>query len=262
MIEPAQAAEAAQLPITWWSLVTAAFSGGLALKLIEYLISWVKYQFKERKDAKSLVDKHLDPLLKTADAICGKTISLAERDFSSPKGTIESELIGLTYLYAAFWSRLVILDRESLGVSLNEDPRGKKFVAFRSCLESQRIRLVDKTHQIAIGEIATDTGAAPLRTRTIVDFTQKIEEESHFSTWLEPLKGELKNIRVKKTRQRILVYGTVLHAMIDTLDEKHASSHVRKPHPNKLTVASKQTIKHLVFARYLKGIGATNKYTG
>ena len=260
-MQPMQAAEAAQLPITWWSLVTAAFSGGLVLKILEYSISWVKYHFKERKDAKTLVDKHLDPLLKTADAICGKTISLAQRDFSAPGGTIDDELIGLTYLYAAFWSRLVILDRESLGVSLNEDKRGKKLVAFRSCLESQRIRLVDKTHQIAIGEIATEMGAAPLRTHTIVDFTRKVEEDPHLSTWLAPLKAELNNIHVKKTRQRILIYGAVLHAMIDTLDDKHVSTHVRRPHPNKLSLASKRTIKHLVFARYLKGIGAVNRYT-
>ena len=262
MIEPTQAVEAAQLPIAWWSLVTAAFSGGLAIKLLEYPISWIKYQFKERKDAKSLVDKHLDPLLKTADAICGKTISLAQRDFSSPSGTIDAELIGLTYLYAAFWSRLVILDRESLGVSLNDDKRGKKLVAFRSCLESQRIRLVDKTHQIAIGEIATEMGAVPLRTRTIVDFTRIVGEDPHLSFWLAPLKAELQNINIKKMRQRILVYGVVLHAMIDTLDEKHASTHVRTPQPNKLSVASTRTIKHLVFARYLKGIGAVNRYTG
>lgn len=261
MIQTIQAAEAAQFPVTWWSLVTAAFSGGLAIKILEYLISGIKYNFKERKDARSLVDKHLDPLLKTADAICGKTISLAQRDFSAPGGTIDGELIGLTYLYAAFWSRLVILDRESLGVSLNEDKRGKKLVAFRACLESQRIRLVDKTHQIAVGEIATEMDATPPRTRTIVDFTRKVEEDAHFSTWLAPLKIELANTRAKKTRQRILVYGVVLHAMIDTLDEEHVSTHVRRAHPNKLSLASKRTIKHLVFARYLKGMGAINRYT-
>ena len=256
-----QAVEAAKLPITWWSLVTAAFSGGLALKVLEYFISWVKHLAKERKDAKSLVDKHLDPLLKTADAICGKTLSLAERDFTSPTGTIEQELVGLTYLYAAFWSRLVILDRESLGVSLNGDERGKKLVAFRACLESQRIRLVDKTHQIAIGEIATEMGASPLRTRTIVDFTRISQEDEHFELWLEPLRTELRKIHIKKTRQRLLVYGVVLHAMIDTLDGKHTSTHARSPQPNKLSQASKRAIKHLVFARYLKGTGAVNKYT-
>jgi len=196
-----QAAEAALLTTPWWSLVTAAFSGGVVLKVLEYCISWIKYHFKERKDAKSLVDRHLDPLLKAADAICGKTISLAQRDFAASGGTLDMELIGLTYLYAAFWSRLVILDRESLGVSLNGDKRGKKLVAFRACFESQRIRLVDKTHQIAIGEVATEMGTTPLRTRTIVDFTQKIEEEPHVSPWLAPLRAELKNIHVKKTRQ-------------------------------------------------------------
>ncbi len=261
MIEATQAAEAAQSPITWWSLVAAAISGGLILKVLEYLISWIKYFFKERKDAKSLVDKHLDPLLKTADAICGKTISLAQRDFTASGRAIDKELVGLAYLYAAFWSRLVILDRESLGVSLNEDQRGRKLVAFRSCLESQRIRLVDKTHQIAIGEIATDMGVSPSRTHTIVDFARKIEEDPHASAWLAPLRAELDSIHVKKTRQRILVYGTVLHAMIDTLDKKHVSTHVRRPHPNKLSAASKRTIKHLVFARYLREVGAINRYT-
>ena len=249
------------MPITWWSLVTAAFSGGLALKILEYLISWLKHLVNERKGAKSLVDKHLDPLLKTADAICGKTLSLAERDFSTPSGSIEKELVGLTYLYAAFWSRLVILDRESLGVSLNGDKRGKKLVAFRACLESQRIRLVDKTHQIAIGEIATEMDVSPLRTRTIVDFTRKTQEDEHLSTWLAPLQAELQKIHIKKTRQRLLVYGVVLHAMIDTLDNKHTSTHHRTPQPNKLSQASKRAVKHLVFARYLKGTGAINKYT-
>jgi hypothetical protein len=260
--ETTQAAEAAQLTIPWWSLIAAAFSGGLAVKLLDYPISWITYRFKERKDARSLVDKHLDPLLKTADAICGKTISLAQRDFTSPNGSIDKELVALTYLFAAFWSRLVILDRESLGVSLNQDERGNKLVAFRSCLESQRIRLVDKTHQIAIGEIATEMEATPLRTRTIVDFTRRIEVEPHLSEWLLPLKAELKKIRIKKIRQRILVYGVILHAMIDTLDEKHVSTHVRSPHPNKLSVASKRTIKNLVFAKYLKNIGAVNRYSG
>lgn len=261
MIPTEQVAEAAQLPITWWTLVAAAFSGGLVVKILEYLISWLKHLVKERKDAKSLVDKHLDPLLKTADAICGKTLSLAERDFSAPHGTIENELVALTYLYAAFWSRLVILDRESLGVSLNGDKRGRKLVAFRACLESQRIRLVDKTHQIAIGEIATEMENAPLRTSTIVGFTRRTEVDDHLATWLAPLRSELRKIHIKKTRQRLLVYGVILHAMIDSLDDKHTSTHARTPRPNKLSLASRRTIKHLVFAKYLKGIGAINRYT-
>lgn len=255
-----QLINATGLQITWWSLLTAAFSGGLSLKIIEYLISLLKHITKERKDAKHLVDQHLDPLLKTADAICGKTLSLAQRDFSSPAGKIEQELVGLTYLYAAFWSRLVILDRESLGISLSGDKRGKKLAAFRACLESQRIRLVDKTHQIAIGEIATEMGSSPLRTRTIVDFTRMSQEDTHFEHWLQPLRAELRKIHIKKTRQRLLVYGTVLHAMIDTLDREHISTHARTPQPNKLSQASKRTIKHLVFAQYLNRIGAINRY--
>ena len=261
MIPTEQATEAAQLPVTWWHLVTAAFSGGVVVKILEHLISLLKHLAKESKDAKSLVDKHLDPLLKTADAICGKTLSLAQRDFSTPHGEIDQELAALAYLYAAFWSRLVILDRESLGVSLSGDKRGRKLSAFRACLESQRIRLVDKTHQIAIGEIATEVGSAPLTTSTIVDFTSRVGKDEQLAAWLTPLRSELSKIKIKKTRQRLLVYGVILHAMIDTLDKKHVSTHSRTPLPNKLSRASKRTIKHLVFGRYLKGTGATNRYT-
>lgn len=261
MIPVEQASAVAQPSPTWWWLATTAFSGGVAVKAVEYLVSWLKYRAKEKKDAKSVVDRHLDPLLKAADAICGKTLSLAERDFSAPHGSIQKELVALTYLYSAFWSRLVVLDRESLGVSLNGDKRGRKLVAFRACLESQRVRIVDKTHQIAIGEIATEMENAPLRTKTIVEFMRKIEQDPFLATWVAPLKSELSNIHVRKTRQRLLVYGVVLHAMIDTLDSKHVSTHARTPRPNKLSIASKRTIRHLVFAKYLRGIGAINRYT-
>ncbi|WP_348767234.1 hypothetical protein [uncultured Salinisphaera sp.] len=246
---------------TWWSLLSAAVSGGLVVKLIDYVISFLTHSVKKKKNAKRLVDEHLDPLLKTADAICGKTLSLADRDFSTPHGTLKQELVALTYLYSAFWSRLVILDRESLGVSLNQDKRGRKLVAFRACLESQRIRLVDKTHQIAIGEIATEMDSSPYRTTTIVNFTRRIAESDYYSVWLEPLKSQLGNIHIKKTRQRMLVYGVILHAMIDTLDQNHTSTHTRSPRPNKLSRDSKRKVDHLVFKTYLKGTGAINRYT-
>jgi hypothetical protein len=49
VIPTEQVAEAAHLPITWWSLAAAAFFGGLVVKILEYLISWLKHFVKERK---------------------------------------------------------------------------------------------------------------------------------------------------------------------------------------------------------------------
>src|ERR1700735_4228790 len=67
---------------TWPPIFIAALSGGIVAKLIDYPVDWIKYYFGQRKSAKALVDAHLDPLLKAADAIVGKTTSLADRDFS------------------------------------------------------------------------------------------------------------------------------------------------------------------------------------
>jgi hypothetical protein len=127
----------------------AALSGGLIARLIDYLVAWIKASRSEKKSAKALVDAHLDPLLKAADAIVGKTTSLAERDFSlqadqhKPPSTnaLNQDLIGLAYLYARFWGRIEILAEESLGMSLASDERGAKLQRFIACLGSQRIRL-------------------------------------------------------------------------------------------------------------------------
>lgn len=266
MTEPTQ-------PI-WLLLFIAALSGGLAANIIDHLVESFRSRRKEKKTARELVDAHLDPLLKAADAIVGKTISLAERDFtllksqeneSPPEGN--AHLVGLTYLYASFWSRIEILEKESVGVSISGDPRGKKLSQFLNCLGSQRIRLVDRTHQKAIGEVATDLQLnGPMRTVGLVEFGKRIKKSSSAKTWCKPLtelisRTHSKSTEDKSIRQKVLKYGVVLHSLVDTLDPEHHSTHKRPSYPNKLTAESKRRIEHLVFRQYLVGTGAVNRYT-
>lgn len=256
---------------TWLlSVFLAALSGGLIAKLIDYPVAWIKASRREKKSAKALVDAHLDPLLKAADAIVGKTTSLAERDFSvqtdqrglAPSSALTQDLVGLAYLYARFWGRINILAEESLGMSLAADKRGAKLQRFIACLGSQRIRLVNRTHQNAIGEITTELSFnGGRRTIGLVEFGTKIAEAGSADAWCKPLTQLLAKTRTKAARQRLLVYGVVVHALVDTLDPDHQSTHPRMSYANKLSKNSKQEIVHLVFGEYLTEVGATNRYT-
>ena len=252
------------------SVFLAALSGGIIAKLIDYPVAWIKYHFGEKKSAKALVDAHLDPLLKAADAIVGKTTSLAERDFSieaeqhepASSNGLSQDLIGLAYLYARFWGRINILAEESLGVSLASDKRGAKLQQFIACLGSQRVRLVNRTHQNAIGELTTDLSFnGSRRTIGLVEFGGKLTEVTSAAAWCKPLLQLLAKTRITNARQRFLVYGVVVHALVDTLDPKHQSTHPRSSYGNKLSKSSKQEIEHLVFGEYLKETGANNQYT-
>jgi hypothetical protein len=253
----------------WLTLFIAALSGGLASTLFEqFVIAPIRSHWKEKKAARNVVDAHLDPLLKAADGIVGKTISLAERDFipltqsnHAWAQTPSNDLVGLAYLYATFWGCVEILSKESLGLSISGDSRGKQLIKFITCLESQRIRLVNRTHQKAIGEITTDLLASGgLRTIGVVEFSEKYSESPTVQSWCQPLTDMLSRTNDKSIRQKLLIYGVVLHALVDTLDPNHHSTHKRSSYPNKLSNESKRRIEHLVFREYLQGTGATNKY--
>ena len=130
-------------------------------------------------------------------------------------------------------------------MSLASDKRGAKLQQFIACLGSQRIRLVNRTHQNAIGELTTDLSFdGSRRTILLVEFGEKLTEVASVAAWCKPL----------------FVYGVVVHALVDTLDPTHQSTHPRSSYGNELTKSSKQEIEHLVFGEYLKETGANNQY--
>lgn len=63
-------------------------------------------------------------------------------------------------------------------------------------------------------------------------------------------------------RQRLLRYGIVVHAMIDTLDPGHDVSRNRRSYPNKLSYKSWNELERRVFRVYLKFVKGTQKYLG
>ena len=255
----------------WVSFFSAALSGGVVVKLVEF--GYQSYQSKtdRKRTAKELIDVHLDPLLKAADEIVGKTRSLAERDFQnliradklSDDNEMSTEILGLLYLYAQFWGRIEILKRESIGISIASDERGEILKNFLSCLESQRIRLVDRTHQKAIGELVINSEIADkFKLIGLVEFDLVLTNGKNVRNWTKPVIDVLEGVKRKHIRQKVLVYGVVMHALIDTLDPKHNTTHERPSYPNKLSKNSKADIKYRVFGRYIKEVKNEKKYVG
>lgn len=255
----------------WLHFITAMLSGGVVVKFMEFLCQTLISNLKRKRTSKEIVDKHLDPLMKAADEIVGKTISLAKRDFKdliessnskvSLNNSISNEMLGLLYLYAQFWGRIEILKQESLGVSISGDKRGKKLKGFLACMESQKIRLIDRTHQKAIGELAINLdNNGKFRPIGLVEFKSKLSHEEVITDWFTPLLDILKNLKEKKVRQKVLVYGVVAHALIDTLDQKRHSTHYRDSYPNKLSKQSLKDVKYRVLGEYLKDVKNTGKY--
>ena len=215
----------------WSGFFSAAFLGGVAVKILDWGAEWLKSHLRARKTAKAVVDAHLDPLLKAADEIVGKTRSMAERDFKpltetgsyGADASINADLMGLLYLYAKLWSRLEILEHDSIGVSISADKRGVKLKQFLACLESQRVRLVDRVHQKAIGEITTqllDNGA--LRTIGVVEFTNRVLADATAKAWIKPLYDLLTSLQVRARRQRLLVYELTSDLVYGGLHKKAA----------------------------------------
>ena len=254
----------------WLKLLAAAFGGGLVVKFLDILYQEVRRRSDRSEAAKQFVDKHLDPLLKAADELVGKLVSLAGEDFKSLRevdpnaGRIDNnDFGGLIFLVAKLWANMEIIRREGLSISIVEDLRGQRLQSFIDCIESRGVRIVDRISQRAVGELMlTDRKEGPQETILFIEFVRMIESETEAQRWLLPLAQTLSRTRHTSERQRLLRYGLVIHAMIDSLDPDHQVTRNRPSYPNKLSKRSWRDLKYRVFGRYLKFVRNPEKYLG
>jgi predicted DCC family thiol-disulfide oxidoreductase YuxK len=168
-----------------------------------------------------------------------------------------NDLSGLIFLFARFWAHIEIIKREGLSVAISEDKRGKRLQDYLDCLESRRVRLIDRTGQRAIAETSLVNSAPKL-----IAFVQQASTDPHTVRWLEPLKAILVQGWHTTEKQKLLQYAAVLHSMIDTLDEKHLVTRKRPAIPNKLSQRSWRDLNYRVFGLYLKFVKDREKYLG
>lgn len=248
-----------------WELFAAALGGGTTVKLVEIAYQEYTNRSSRKLTSNEKLDRNLDPLLKSADEVVGKLRSLTESDFRSIQGIdleIEpmsnQDFSSLAYLIARFWARAEILRHDGMSVEMAKTSKGKCLSHFFDCLESRRVRLVPRVLQRAVGDVMTSGE----RIMSYVDFVESYESGSSLTRWLQPLLHALSRTHHATERQRLLQYGIIVHALIDTIDSEH---HVTRDRPSwaaKLTRKSWKALNFRVFGVYLKFVKDRNKYIG
>ena len=249
----------------WIQLFVSAVLGGLTVKLLD--IGYQEYQARKAKSTKAeeLVDLHLDPLLKSADELVGKVRALAEADFkpihnanADEECLKNTEFGGLLYLFGCFFAQVEIIRRKGMSVTMSKDPRGAQLSKIFDCLESRRVRIIDRIQQRAIGE-AFLNGNEQI---TYLDFVSSFEQDAGYRRWIIPISQLLSRTKHTTERQKLIRYITVIHALIDTIDPRHAVTRERPSMPNKLSKRSRNDLKYRVFGRYLDFVEKREKYLG
>ena len=233
-------------------------------KMVEIISELLKSKINKYFESKKIVEQNLDPILKSLDELAAKLYSIIIDDFkyfSSNKSISELEIpadattINTLYLFAQFWCRLEIFRKESLFVNMSKDKRGKKIIDFIYCIESNRIQILRRSVQRAIGETLIVRHENRYECMDYKKFAELLISKEEIEKWLDPLHSILcKSFVNTQHRQKIVKYFMILHAMIDTLDYKHESTRNRKSLFNKLNVKSKRDLKYRVFKKYLSFI--------
>ncbi len=171
-----------------------------------------------------------------------------------------TEVNNLCYYFANFWGRIQILRQESIYVNLNSTKTGKRLKNFISMLETKDIQILDRTVQRGIGESVIIKENNHLVTLDYFEFLEQHIESDTLTKWLDPLRTFFRNLRDDRYKQRLLIYGTVVHALLDTLDSKRYYADERRAWPNKLTKKSRKTLRFRVFGEYLTFVKKPEKY--
>ncbi|MFZ5518470.1 MAG: hypothetical protein ACOY90_17710 [Candidatus Zhuqueibacterota bacterium] len=250
-------------------LLGAGFISGLIVKLLDYFYREYSLKSQEKKSARKLIDKNLDPILKASDELVGKIRSLAQADFQelirAPRPVRKDfekwfPYLDLMYLFAHFWARIQILRLEGLFANLGTDKRGNKLLAFFRALESAKIGLVGRAWQRGMGDSLIKQVGADYYAISFADFTKEFLSNEEFNRWFVPLLTVLFNVKDSATRQRLLVYCAIVHALIDTLDEKHIVTGEKPGWPNKLTQKSRRDLQFRTFRLYLPFVKNPGRY--
>ena len=251
-------------------LLAAGLGGGFTVKMLDIGYQELRRRFEGHRSARRFVDENLDPVLKAADELVGKLRALANSDFrtlrnrrtGSTSGIGYRDYIGLLYLLARLWACIEVFRRGGLSVSIAKDDRGEKLGHFMDCIDSRRIRIVDRLSQRAVADLVLPRSDDDYDMIPFIDFVRMFESDAEAQRWIAPVARILDRMQHTSARQTLLQYGVVIHAMIDTLDPHHKVSRDRPSYPNKLSKKSRSHLKYRVFGVYLTFVRKPQKYLG
>lgn len=253
----------------WNSIWTAAFGAGFTVKLFDIGYSEIRRRLDSKKSTRDFLDSHLSYVLKSGDELFGKIRSLASQDFK-PLWDIDinndsfknHDLISTLYLLCRFFASVEQFRSDGSSFKIASDIRGKRLQDFLACLESPRTRIVDRISQRASGELMLVKKDKVSEFIKFVEFAGKIETDQDFHRWVHPIAHVICRLRHTAERQKVLAYGSILQAMLDTLDPHHQITRDRPAYPNKLSSKTRQELKFRIFGRYLAFVSDPEKYLG
>ena len=247
-------------------LLLAALGGGVAVKLLDIGYRELLRRVDRRRSSRRFVDENLDPVLKAADELFGKLRSLAASDFrirhAHAPSVTKLDAVGLLYLLASFWASIEVFRQKGRSVSIVRDDRGQKLSHFLDSLESRKVRIVDRLSQRAIAELVLEARDTSQEMVSFVKFVRLLNNDEEVQRWTTQVVHFLQRMGHTSERQRLLTYGIVIHAMIDTLDPNHQVSRERVSYPTKLSKRSWRDLKYRVFGQYLTFVCDQQKYLG
>jgi len=245
--------------------IISIISGGILLEIIKLLYPDFKKIFSGRINAKNVFNKHSDSILKSADELFGKIYSLAREDFQTftkyNQETDEMNKIYIMYLFASFWASLGILKKESSYIHLARIKKGKRLLNFVTSYEAKKNRILERSYQRAIGESVILQNSSGFKVMSLYDFTIAYNDtESNIRMITNPLEISLFQTKEKEHRQKFLLFGIIIQALIDFLDKEHSITRDRKVYSNKLSMKTKEMLNLRIFNHYLPFVKNANKY--
>ncbi len=252
-----------------WSQLFTGLTAAIATVLLQKLFEYIQRKRAETK----MVEENLDPILKSGDELLGKIYSLAKDDFKSivfpsdRNGGYKIEelkenhdVVNFLYLFAKFWANIEILRYRTNSFFLNTRPVGKEFQVFQNCLESKAVRVTKRNFQRALGELMLERNQKDISMIFFREFSEIIFCETDVDMPLQDILKTISRLNNTKERQKILVYATVLHAMLDTIDPSHYVAKDRPTIQRKLTKKSRKDLRYRIFGVHLKIVSNWRKY--
>lgn len=245
------------------------FGPGIAVTLVAGLLGWVGWAFKRRYATSREVDRFLEPTLKAAEEVIARIHWLAIRDFpgvravNSFQSSASSKLdpyrdleFALAYLFCQF----ELIKSKAPSFTIMRHRRIRRIRDFFKCLESSRIRFVNRNVQRAAGELLMSSSGARTHPIPLLRYRTTLESNNDFARHLRGLPEAMETLHQSTARQRLLVYGAVLHSMIETLDPKRIVIRDIPTWPNKMSARSRNLLRHKVFQLHLKYVREPQKY--
>lgn len=248
----------------WINGVIGLVGGGILWEFFKFIYPDLMKFIGNKSEAKKILYRHINPVLKSADELLGKIQSLARTDFMplrDEKKREEHDLIYIMYLFANFWGRLMILRIESDYTTLSQIVKGRELLKFITTYEARKNRIIDRSLQRTFGEALIINQGESHRLKTLYEFTKEyLDENSGMKELFNPLRELLENTGPVDVRQRILQFGVIIHALIDHFDPDHKIIRNRETYVNKLNLKTKETLQNRVFKNYLPFVLYHNKY--